>query len=93
MMTSSSDFRSDHEWFADEFSHYWVNGFCLTFIAGKPAELVKVALVSSVGAMLMDVAKPTSYSSRFVRRRERLDHARTWWVCGIYRPGRRHAGT
>jgi hypothetical protein len=57
MMTSSSDFRGDHEWFADEFSHYWVNGFCLTFIAGKPAEVVKDTLDSSVGATLIDAGE------------------------------------
>jgi hypothetical protein len=53
-MTSSSDFRSDLQWFADKFGHYWVNGFCLTFIAGKSADLVKDTLRSAVGAPLMD---------------------------------------
>ena len=31
----------DCQWFEDEFQNYWINGFCLTFIAGKPADLVK----------------------------------------------------
>jgi hypothetical protein len=56
-MVTSSDFRSDHEWFTDEFSHHWANGFCLTFIAGQPAELVKDTLDSSVGATLMDAGE------------------------------------
>ncbi|MFF4190998.1 DUF6461 domain-containing protein [Nonomuraea sp. NPDC001831] len=45
----------NYRWFADEFSHCWIEGFCLTFIADKPADVVKDALVSSPSAQIIDV--------------------------------------
>lgn len=50
----SGDFRSEYQWFADEFDHYLINGFCLTFIVDKSADQVKDMLRSSTGAPLVD---------------------------------------
>jgi hypothetical protein len=49
---------SDYRWFADEFYPYWVNGFCLTFIADRSATWVKDALQSAVGVSPMEIGGP-----------------------------------
>ncbi|GAA3212828.1 DUF6461 domain-containing protein [Nonomuraea helvata] len=44
----------NYQWFADEFSHYWIRGFCLTFVADKPGDAIKDALLSSANAQVIE---------------------------------------
>lgn len=45
---------SDCQWFTDDkFGYYQINGYCLTFIADRTADLVKDILHASVGAVVI----------------------------------------
>ncbi|MEU8038116.1 DUF6461 domain-containing protein [Streptosporangium sp. NPDC049078] len=51
----------ERQWFtSDEYNDYWVNGFCLTFVAGKPGSHVQEILHTSIGALIesADEGKP-----------------------------------